>query len=96
MPIYEYECQDCHNVIEVTQSIADEPKTDCPVCPGQLKKIISRSSFHLKGGGWYSDGYSDTKTACPSQTTCPAKAETTATTTPATCPKADGASCCAA
>ena len=58
MPIYEYECTSCQNVFEEWQSILDEPKTTCPDCAGTLKKIISMTSFKLKGGGWYADGYS--------------------------------------
>ena len=30
---------------------------DCPVCNNPAKRIISLSSFELKGGGWYKDGY---------------------------------------
>jgi len=58
MPIYEYQCEACQDVIEAQQSLSDKPLTTCPACTGTLKKLISRSSFQLKGGGWYSDGYS--------------------------------------
>ena len=58
MPVYEYECQKCGDVLEVSQRISDTPLKDCPRCTGTLKKIISATAFHLKGGGWYSDGYS--------------------------------------
>ena len=57
MPVYEYECPTCVKVIEVQQRMSDAPLTTCPDCAGQVKKIVSMSSFHLKGGGWYSDGY---------------------------------------
>ncbi len=57
MPIYEYECQKCKKVTEAWQSISDEPLASCPDCHGSLKKLISSSSFQLKGGGWYADGY---------------------------------------
>ncbi|MCW5203579.1 zinc ribbon domain-containing protein [Desulfobulbus sp. US1] len=57
MPIYEYECPACEKVFEVHQGINDNPLTSCSVCGGDVKKIVSMSSFHLKGGGWYSDGY---------------------------------------
>lgn len=60
MPVYEYECSDCKNVLEVQQKMAEEPLTVCPECEGTLKKLISTSSFQLKGGGWYADGYSST------------------------------------
>ena len=56
MPIYEYLCTDtgCNNKFEVFQKI-DEPKFEyCPHCTNKsLKKLISKSSFVLKGGGWY-------------------------------------------
>ncbi len=57
MPVYEYECDDCHKVFEVQQKIADDPITVCPECDGPVKKLVSMSSFQLKGGGWYADGY---------------------------------------
>ncbi len=66
MPIYEYMCQKCEHRFEVMQRITDEPLTTCPLeeCSdkehgkGELKKMISQTSFSLKGGGWYKDGYS--------------------------------------
>lgn len=58
MPVYEYECQDCDKVFEVQQKISDGPMSDCPECGGGVKKIVSMSSFQLKGQGWYADGYS--------------------------------------
>ena len=58
MPVYEYECPACEKVFEVQQRMSDDPLSVCPDCSGQVKKIVSMSSFHLKGGGWYSDGYS--------------------------------------
>ena len=58
MPIYEYECTSCDKVFEVRQRISDEPLQNCPDCRGKVKKIVSASSFLLKGGGWYADGYS--------------------------------------
>ena len=58
MPIYEYECTDCGKVIEVIQKVNARAPGRCEKCSGKLKKKISRVSFQLKGGGWYSDGYS--------------------------------------
>ncbi len=59
MPIYEYECTHCGKVIEVIQRLNARPPGRCETCSGKLKKKISRVSFQLKGGGWYSDGYSN-------------------------------------
>ena len=58
MPVYEYECSDCHKVFEVQQKISDAPLSVCPECDGSVRKLMSMSSFQLKGGGWYADGYS--------------------------------------
>lgn len=57
MPIYEYECPACCNIFEVQQKISDAALTDCPECGGAVRKLVSMSSFQLKGGGWYADGY---------------------------------------
>jgi len=58
MPIYEYECTQCGKLIEVIQKLNARAPGRCENCSGKLKKKISRASFQLKGGGWYSDGYS--------------------------------------
>ena len=57
MPIYEYECTSCCNVFEVFQRMTEDPLSSCPDCSGPVKKLVSMSSFQLKGGGWYADGY---------------------------------------
>ena len=59
MPVYEYECNGCEKVFEVQQRLSEKPLSTCPKCGGQVRKLISMSSFQLKGGGWYSDGYSN-------------------------------------
>ena len=56
MPIYEYECPKC-GVFDEMQSIAAEPRKRCPTCRSKVTKLISQTAFHLRGGGWYSDGY---------------------------------------
>ena len=57
MPIYEYRCKSCGTVIEVIQKFGDRPLRKCRTCSGRLEKLISRTSFQLKGGGWYAHGY---------------------------------------
>ena len=56
MPVYEYECQKC-GTFETTQRITDEPLSKCPTCKGKVKKLISNTSFQLKGTGWYITDY---------------------------------------
>ena len=57
MPIYEFECESCGKVIEIWQKFSDAPLTACESCGGKLHKLISYSSFHLKGSGWYVTDY---------------------------------------
>ncbi|MFO8073581.1 MAG: zinc ribbon domain-containing protein [Polyangia bacterium] len=58
MPIYEYRCNACGHEFELFQKITDSPKRKCPHC-GRLKarRIVSQTSFVLKGGGWYAKEY---------------------------------------
>ncbi len=58
MPIYEYQCQACGHQLEVIQSFADNPLSECPACQkAELNKLISAPSFHLKGTGWYATDF---------------------------------------
>lgn len=59
MPIYEYECSKCGKICEALQRISDKPLTKCTHCSGKLHKLISQSSFHLKGTGWYVTDYAN-------------------------------------
>lgn len=57
MPIYEYECLQCGMIDEIIQKFSDKPLTKCAHCSGKLQKLVSHSSFHLKGTGWYVTDY---------------------------------------
>ena len=58
MPVYEYACEKCKHEFEAEQRISDEPIRTCPKCRARkVKRLISRTSFVLKGSGWYSDLY---------------------------------------
>jgi putative FmdB family regulatory protein len=54
MPVYEYQCDKCKEVVEVLQKISDEPLTTCEKCGGELKKGFNSMNFHLYGSGFYS------------------------------------------
>ncbi len=59
MPIYEYACGGCGNEFETEQRITEDPVKTCPRCRSRkVKRLISQTSFLLKGGGWYADLYS--------------------------------------
>ncbi len=57
MPIYEYECLKCGKTTEAMQKFSDAPLHECDACRGELRKLISMSTFHLKGSGWYTTDY---------------------------------------
>jgi putative FmdB family regulatory protein len=63
MPIYEYACSQCGKTFDVMQKVSDPAPEKCEACgsTGTLSKMVSRTSFVLKGGGWYSDLYGSTK-----------------------------------
>lgn len=58
MPIYEYECPKCGKVFEEWGKAAESHKHEaCPVCETPSPRIMSRTSFVLKGDGWYVSDY---------------------------------------
>ncbi|MBW1779376.1 MAG: zinc ribbon domain-containing protein [Deltaproteobacteria bacterium] len=58
MPIYEYECDKCGHHMEALQKFSDPPLGECEMCHSdKIKKLISHSTFHLKGTGWYVTDY---------------------------------------
>lgn len=63
MPIYVYQCQQCGAIEEHIQGFKDDPMTTCEACGGELRKSVTSAAFHLKGGGWYKDGYASSGAA---------------------------------
>lgn len=63
MPIYEYRCQDCQQIFEEWQTTFEERDLSCPVCGGTAKRIMSNTTFVLKGGGWYATDYASNNKA---------------------------------
>ncbi|MBD3867704.1 MAG: zinc ribbon domain-containing protein [Acidobacteria bacterium] len=68
MPIYEYSCTACRRTFEKIQKVGARSLRKCEECGGKLEKLVSRSAFHLKGGGWFDSGYTSGggKSATPS------------------------------
>ena len=96
MPVYEYECDECVKVFEVQQRMSDSPLTDCPECGAPVKKLMSMSSFQLKGGGWYSDGYSSTAKGADSSAAKSKSDSSTGKPAPPACQAGAGCSSCPA
>jgi len=61
MPLYEYECTNCHKRTEKIQKFSDPEITECPFCGGKLERVLSAPAVSFKGGGWYADLYSSSK-----------------------------------
>lgn len=84
MPIYEYKCEHCNETFEILQNFSDEPLSECVNChQGPVKKLMSVSSFVLKGAGFYVNDYkkptsSDSKSN-KSTTTATAPSSSTST-----------------
>lgn len=66
MPVYEYHCTSCGKDFEYEHRMSDPRKTVCEACGGELERLISRTSFAFKGGGWYKDLYASSKPAAES------------------------------
>ena len=92
MPIYEYKCKKCNKEFEVFQGIAEPAVKSCKFCKGAVRKMMSLSSFHLKGSGWYATDYGgrkapatekpavekmESKAADTEKSTTPSKTDTT-------------------
>jgi putative FmdB family regulatory protein len=87
MPIYEYVCKKCGE-FEVTQRITEPALRKCPTCKAKVERILSRSSFVLKGSGWYATDYArkgsgaaeSKESAAPATAAAPAKTDAPAKT----------------
>ena len=77
MPIYEYQCKKCGKQFEAFQGITEPDLKSCKFCKGKVHKMMSLSSFSLKGSGWYATDYAGKKSTATAKKE---KAETTETT----------------
>lgn len=69
MPIYEYQCTKCGEIFEAFQKISDDPLSECRFCRSKVEKLISHSSFQLKGSGWYLTDYAHRSSSGPATET---------------------------
>ena len=100
MPIYEYQCEKC-GTFEITQRITEKPLAKCPTCKSKVRKLISNTSFQLKGTGWYVTDYarkdkgaakSENGSKPASEPKSDSKSETSSTTSKSTSEKTSSAS----
>ena len=57
MPLYEYQCKKCGHRFERIQSYSAEDVKECPVCQGEVERLISAPAIRFKGSGFYSTDY---------------------------------------
>ena len=88
MPLYEYECTQCHERTEKIQKFSDPEITVCPHCSGHLERVISAPAVSFKGGGWYADGYGNPKPKSSDNKSGESKPAANATSSTPTAPAA--------
>ncbi|HUP49139.1 MAG TPA: FmdB family zinc ribbon protein [Thermoanaerobaculia bacterium] len=57
MPLYEYECRQCGERVEILQRISDPPYAHCPKCGGEMRKLLSSPAIQFRGSGFYKTDY---------------------------------------
>ncbi len=53
MPTYQYKCKACNHEFEVRQRMSDKPLTECPVCGGEVRRVVGSVGIVFKGSGFY-------------------------------------------
>lgn len=82
MPLYEYQCNQCGERMEILQSISDPPHSHCPKCGGEMKKLLSAPAIQFKGSGFYKTDYASgsSSSSTSSSTKSEAKSESASST----------------
>jgi putative FmdB family regulatory protein len=57
VPLYEYRCKNCGHTFEKIQSFSAPEEKECPVCHGEVERLISAPAIQFKGSGWYVSDY---------------------------------------
>ncbi len=53
MPLYTYRCKEHDHEFQVRQRMTDDPITECPVCGGPVRRVVSSVGVVFKGSGFY-------------------------------------------
>lgn len=56
MPLYEFRCSSCDNLFEELKAHDDDLPV-CPVCYGDVERIMSAPVFRFKGHGFHATDY---------------------------------------
>lgn len=88
MPLYEYQCTECGERVEIIQRLSDPPPAHCAKCNGDMKKLVSAPAIQFKGSGWYKTDYASKPSASTSSSSSESKSETKSETAATTKPEA--------
>ena len=83
MPLYEYQCQQCSERVELIQRMSDPPFGHCPKCGGDMKKLFSSPAIQFKGSGFYKTDYASSSASSKGESKSEAKSETKTESKPA-------------
>jgi putative FmdB family regulatory protein len=61
VPLYEYRCKQCGHQFEKIQSFSAPEEKECPVCHGEVERLLSAPAIQFKGSGWYVNDYAGKK-----------------------------------
>ena len=89
MPLYEYQCQNCSERVEILQRISDPPYAHCPKCGGEMRKLLSAPAIQFKGSGFYKTDYASSSSKSDSK---PAETKSTETKSDSSAKPASGSS----
>mgnify|MGYP000624984603 CR=1 FL=1 len=67
MPLYEYQCVQCSERVEILQRFSDPPYSHCPKCGGDMKKLHSSPAIQFKGSGFYKTDYPSSSSSARSE-----------------------------
>ena len=90
MPLYEYQCVQCGERVEILQRMSDPPYSHCPKCSGDMKKLHSSPAIQFTGSGFYKTDYASGKGESKSESKSESSSESKSESKPAT--KSDGSS----
>lgn len=80
MPLYEYQCTNCGERVEILQRISEPPYSHCPKCGAEMKKLLSAPAIQFKGSGFYKTDYAS-KPQTKSETKSESKSDSSTTPT---------------
>lgn len=66
MPRYDYRCEPCESVFEVSRGADERADVDCPGCGTTAKRVFSPVGVVFKGSGFHSTDYRTSEKPGPS------------------------------